>query len=305
MKTPLTRRIVCTVALAAVVLSSCGGASPVASANDAFVVNGVSYSLDDFETLISDLVENRQMEEERNGQPSKENAVSVLRTLIRYEAYRQYLDRYGLSESDSDRQKVEQDAAADEQFGALPEYMKELLINLSVAQATISKFKAHSSAEIKNLYEKSPASSGVLCLSHILVKTEDEANAVLKELAAGADFADVARKKSIEPGVDQSGGVLAADDEPCSDISFFQQQFDSNFMVGAVAAKAGVPSGPVKTQFGFHVILNRAYDDIKSSLEKVATEQSSSSNLAGFVAASDISVNSRFGVWNSGISDVK
>lgn len=305
MKTPLTRRIVAAVALATVALSSCGGASPVASANDAFVVNGVSYSLDTFETLLGDLVKNQQMEEEKNGQPSRENAMGVLRTLIRFEAYKQYLDRYGLSESDADRQKVEQDAAADEQFGSLPAYMKELLINLSVAQATISKLKAHSPSEIKSLYERLPASSGVLCLSHILVKTEDEANQVLKELADGADFADVARKRSTEPGADKSAGVLAAGDEPCSDISFFQQQFDSNFMLGAVAAKAGVPSGPVKTQFGFHIILNRAYDDIKASLEKVSTEQPSSSNIAGFVAASDISVNSRFGMWNSGISDVK
>ena len=305
MKTPLTRRVVAALALSALMLSSCGGASPVASANDAFMVNGTSFALDDFETLLADLVASQQMDEVRNGQPSKEDAINVMRTLIRYEAYRQYIGRYGLEESSADRQKVENDAEGDEQFGSLPEYMKDLLINLSVAQVTISKFKAHSSSTLKTLYNESPASTGVMCLSHILLQTEDEANAALKELANGAKFADVARKRSIEPGARTTGGALANDEEPCADISFFQRQLDSDFMLGAVGAKAGVPTGPVKTQFGFHIILNLAYDDIKSSLEKVAAEQPSSSNLAGFVATSDISVNSRFGSWNSGTSDIK
>lgn len=305
MKTPLTRRIVAAVALSALALSSCGGASPVASANDAFVVNGTSYSLDDFETILADLVENNQLEIAANGKPSKEDAISVMRTLIRYEAYKQYLDEYGLKESEADRTEVEQQAAADEQFSGLPEYLRELLINLSVANATMTKFKPYSSASLKKMYNESPASTGVMCLSHILLQTEDEANAVLKELANGAKFADVAKKKSIEPGASDSGGALENNDEPCTEMSFFQQQFDSDFMVGAVAAKAGVPSGPVKTQFGFHIILNRAYDDIKESLEKVAAEKPSTSNLTGYLAASDISVNPTYGAWNGATATVK
>lgn len=305
MKTPLTRRIVAAVALATVALSSCGGASPVASANDAFVVNGVSYSLDTFETILADLVDNQQLEVSANGKPSKEDAISVMRTLIRYEVYKQYLAEFGLEEDATDRSKVEQQAAADEQFGALPEYLQELLVNLSVAQATMAKFEAHSSATLKKLYNESPASTGVMCLSHILVKTEDEANAVLKELADGADFAAVAKKKSIEPGAAETGGALATNDEPCTDITFFQQQFDSDFMVGAVAAKAGVPSGPVKTQFGFHIILNRSYDDIKASLEKVAAEKPSTTNLTGYMAVADISVNSTYGAWNGAMATVQ
>lgn len=305
MKSPLTRRIVAAVAVSALALSSCGGASPVASANDAFVVNGTSYPLDDFETLIADLVENQQLEIAANGQPSKEDMLGVLRTLIRYEVYLQYLDEYGLDEDPADRANLEKEATADQQFAALPEYVQELLINLSLAQATMEKFEAHSTATLKKLYEESPASTGVMCLSHILVQTEDEANAVLKELADGAKFADVAGKKSIEPGAAESGGALANNDEPCTDLLFFQQQLDSDFMVGAVNAKAGVPSGPVKTKFGFHVILNRPYDDIKDSLEKVATEKPSMSNLQGMLSVADISVNSTFGAWNGAMAIVQ
>jgi hypothetical protein len=305
MKTPLTRRIVATVLLATFTLSSCGASSPVASTKDAFVINGESYALSDFEALIADLVDNRQLDVSESGKPSKDDANSVMLTLIRYEAYKQYLAEYGIKEDPADRSNVEQQAAADPQFAELPDYLRELLVNLSVAQATMAKFEAHSPATLKKLYTESPASTGVMCLSHILVKTEDEANAVLKELSAGADFASVAKKKSIEPGADKSGGALANDNEACTEIVSLQQQFDGDFMVGAVAAKTGVPTGPVKTQFGFHIILNRPYDDIKTSLEKVAATRPDASNLAGFMTAVDISVNSEYGVWNGATATLK
>ena len=303
-KSSLSRRALAVVAASAIALSACGGNSPVASANDAFVVEGTTYSLDSFETLLADLVENQQLEASANGQASKEDAVSVMRTLLRYEAYKLYLNENGLTEEASDRAKVEKEATASEGFSTLPEYLQELLINLNVAQVTMEKFKAYSADTLKKKYNQSPASTGVLCMSHILLKTEDDAKDVLKELEGGAKFADVAKKRSIEPAAKESGGSLAPNDEPCTDLSYYQQQFDPAFMKGAVAAKAGVPTGPVKTQFGYHIILNHAYDDIKESLANVAADKPSMSNLVGYMAVADISVNSTYGVWNGAMATI-
>lgn len=303
-KSSFSRRVLAIVATSAIVLSACGGNSPVASANDAFVVNGTSFSLDTFETLLSDLVENKQLNAAANGQPGKEDAISVMRTLLRYEAYKKYLDENGLSEDPADRASIEKEALGSEGFDALPDYLQELLINLNVAQATMEKFKAYTASQLKELYNESPASTGVLCMSHILLKTEDAAKDVLKELNDGAKFAELAKKRSIEPAAKQSGGSLSSDDEPCTDLSFFQQQFDADFMKGAVEAKAGVPTGPVKTQFGYHIILNHPYDDIKDSLVKVAAAKPSESNMVGYMATADISVNSKYGVWNGAMSTI-
>lgn len=302
-KSSVSRRLAAFVAVSALALSACGGSSPVASANDAFVVNGTSYPLDTFETLIDDLVESQQIEAP-DGTPEKEDVVSVMRTLIRFEAYRQYIAENGIKESAEDRAGVEKEAAASEGFSALPEYLQKLLVDLSVAQATMAKFKPRTAAALEKLYNASPASTGVMCMSHILVETEDEANAVLKELADGAKFADVAKKKSIEPNADKSGGALENNNEACTDLGFFQQQFDPDFMAGAVAAKAGVPTGPVKTQFGFHIILNRPFDEIRKSLVKAATVNPSTSNMAGYLATADVAVNSKYGVWNGATSTI-
>lgn len=303
-KSNLSRRALSIVAASVIALSACGGNSPVASTNDAFVVNGTAYSLDSFETLLSDLVKNRQLEASANGQASKEDAVSVMRTLLRYEAYKQYLSDNGLSESESDRSKVEEEASSSEGFSSFPQYLQDLLINLNVAQLTMEKFKAYPASTLEKLYNESPASTGVMCMSHILLKTEDDAREVLKELKNGADFAELAKKRSVEPAAQQSGGSLSADEEPCTDLSFFQQQFDGTFMKGAVAAKAGVPTGPVKTQFGYHIILNHSYDDIKDSLIKVASSKPSASNMVGYLATADISVNPMYGVWNGAMATI-
>ena len=157
--------------------------------------------------------------------------------------------------------------------------------------------KAPSAADLKKLYNKAPASAGVLCLSHILVKTKAEADKALKQIADGAKFADVAKKVSIEPAAKTSGGSLANGDEACNSLESLQQSFDGDFMVGAVAAKPGVPTGPTKSSFGWHIILSHPYDEVKDSVSSVLKENPGAALLAGFMATSDITLNSAYGTW--------
>ena len=80
---------------------------------------------------------------------------------------------------------------------------------------------------------------------HILLKTEDEAKAVIKELAGGADFAETAKKKSTGPSGPNGG-----------DLGYFGQgQMVPEFEKAAFALdKGGMTDAPVQTQFGWHVI---------------------------------------------------
>jgi peptidyl-prolyl cis-trans isomerase C len=84
----------------------------------------------------------------------------------------------------------------------------------------------------------------LLRAQHILVKTEEEAKVVQAELAAGADFEELARAKSID-GTAIRGG----------DLGFFQKgQFFPEFEQAVFAMKKGETSGILKTQFGYHII---------------------------------------------------
>ncbi len=79
---------------------------------------------------------------------------------------------------------------------------------------------------------------------HILVSTEEQANALKQQIAEGADFADIAREHSSCPsGAD--GGDLG---------EFSPGQMVREFNDVCFNEAVGVVHGPVKTQFGYHLI---------------------------------------------------
>ena len=80
--------------------------------------------------------------------------------------------------------------------------------------------------------------------SHILVKTEDQANQILKRLADGEEFDKVARRFSSCPS-GKNGGDLGW---------FGKGQMVPEFEKVAFENEPGKVVGPVKTQFGYHVI---------------------------------------------------
>lgn len=80
--------------------------------------------------------------------------------------------------------------------------------------------------------------------SHILVETEEEAQALIAELADGADFAELARENSTGPSATVGG-----------DLGWFGAgDMVSEFFDAASALEPGEVSAPVQTQFGWHVV---------------------------------------------------
>ena len=89
---------------------------------------------------------------------------------------------------------------------------------------------------------------------HILVGTEEEAKAAIAELKKGAKFDDLAKKLSKDDGTKAKGGDLEWQ---------APGTFDKDFSSALVKlAKGKYTETPVKTRFGFHVIL---LDDTRSA----------------------------------------
>ncbi len=108
-------------------------------------------------------------------------------------------------------------------------------------QVTEEKVKARYE---KNLKDNPPPEE--VRAAHILLKTEDEAKAVIEQLKGGADFAAVAKEKSEDKGSGANGGELGW---------FAKDVMVKEFADAAFAMKQGdVSEAPVKSQFGFHVI---------------------------------------------------
>jgi len=80
--------------------------------------------------------------------------------------------------------------------------------------------------------------------SHILVATEEEAQALIEALEGGADFAELAQEKSTGPS-GPNGGNLGW---------FGLGQMVPPFEAAVTSLEVGAISAPVETQFGFHVV---------------------------------------------------
>jgi len=121
--------------------------------------------------------------------------------------------------------------------------------------------------EVKARYEKEIAAlpkQEEVRARHILVKSEDEAKAIIADLDAGKDFVELAKAKSTDPNKSEGG-----------DLGYFTKgRMVPEFEEAAFAMEKGSYSKtPVKTQFGFHVIkLEDKRDAAPPAYETVAAQ---------------------------------
>src|SRR6201991_5073326 len=174
--------------------------------------------------------------------------------------------------------KIVAKAAEDKKVADTDEFKKRLNFTrnrLLMDSLLASEGKAATTdAAMKQVYEdasKQIAGEQEVHARHILVETEDEAKAVKAELDKGADFAELAKKKSKDPGSADGG-----------DLGFFtKEQMVPEFSAVAFALEPGKISDPVKSQFGWHIIKveekrNRKapeFDQVKAQIETYVTRK--------------------------------
>ncbi|MBR4874684.1 MAG: peptidyl-prolyl cis-trans isomerase [Clostridia bacterium] len=121
-----------------------------------------------------------------------------------------------------------------------------MLANFNVQKA-IEKVSV-TDDEIKEYYEENKENfkkGESVTASHILVDDEDKAKEILEKIEKGEmSFEDAAREYSSCPS-SQNGGALG---------EFTRGQMVPEFDKAVFEMEKGAVSGPVKTQFGFHII---------------------------------------------------
>lgn len=111
--------------------------------------------------------------------------------------------------------------------------------------------------EISEYYDTNKAtfsSEEEVRASHILVATKEEADAIVKQLKEGADFAELAKTKSTDTGSAENGG----------DLDFFKRgDMVTEFSDVAFKLKVGETSDAVKSDYGYHIIKVTDHKDAK------------------------------------------
>src|ERR1700744_1770278 len=181
--------------------------------------------------------------------------------------------------------KIVAKAAEDKKVADSDEFKRRLAFarnRLLMDQLLANEGKAAITDEaMKKVYDdaaKQIASEQEVRARHILVETEDEAKAIKAELDKGADFAELAKKKSKDPGASDGG-----------DLGFFtKDQMVPEFSAVAFSLEPGKISDPVKTQFGWHIIKveekrNRKapdFEQVKAQIETYVTRKAQADYVA-------------------------
>lgn len=177
-----------------------------------------------------------------------------------------------LAAADARRLKLHEEQEFKDRMARLEEQVLQRIVLARTMKAGVSD------AELKKRYQsliKEMTGAEQIQARHILLDSEDDAKAVLQDLKKGADFADLARKKSTGPSA-SSGG----------DLGFFSRgQMVPEFEEVAFKLKKGEFSEtPVKTQFGWHVIMIEdrkkgeppSFDELEPTLRNQLSQEAAS-----------------------------
>lgn len=134
----------------------------------------------------------------------------------------------------------------------------------------------------------SPAQNEIRA-SHILVKTEEEAKAIIEQLEGGADFAEIAKEKSTDGAAAQGG-----------DLGYFGPgRMVPEFEQAVFALEVGQHSKePVQTQFGFHVIMVTdkrpqqppAFEQVRSQIRSLLLREMYFEQAAALRGAAEVDI---------------
>ncbi len=302
MRPPLRLSLLSLVAVVA--LSACGSARPPAA-----VVDGESISDAQLEDQVSMYTFLSSLQQQPCGQPQRGEtsdaacARFTLSNLILDDLVLHYAHTHHLSVSnDSVNGAISQLESSlggasklDEKLNAngvtraqlLALARRRLLFNRAeeaIGSATVTD------SQLRQAYDQQRQQFVEIHAKHILVKSKSLAQRIAAEATTG-NFARLAKKYSIDTQSAANGGDLGT--LPAS-------QLDQGFVQGALALSPGQISGPVQSQFGWHVILLvskdvQPFDQVKEQLAGSLRSQAFSSWLQDRLANAEIRVNPRYG----------
>lgn len=264
---------------ATVLLTGCGKKDVAAT------VNGKPISIEDYEReykmqaqqAMAQYGDDFLMQKSPDGKQTMGEIMrqNTLDNLVRFEIYKQDAEEKGIKITDKDvdgeyKKMVDMYGGEEKLQDALKEndltvdqmkkYMKTNLLMRQYQEKMLKELEP-TEEELKAYYDKHKDEFKTAEASHILVKTKEEAEAIKKELDGGADFAKLAKEKSLDTGSGQNGGSLG---------QFTPGQMVKEFDEKVFSMKPGEISDPVKTQFGYHIIkLEKISSDFKGAKDAV------------------------------------
>lgn len=230
------------------------------------IVNGVEITKDEFIQRLMVYIQSNESQMRKAGEWQKANETEeefvqrfipligknvlegmILEILIEQKAKEQNIT---VKPEEIDKKIDELKPTAEDlsKMGMTIEELRQQVERQILMEKIVSKAVIVTEKEIRDHFERYKANFAKpeeIKASHILLRTEVEAKAILSQLKAGADFAELARRESIDPTTKEKGG----------DLGFFSRgKMTPAFEEAAFALEAGEFSEVVETPYGYHII---------------------------------------------------
>jgi len=175
------------------------------------------------------------------------------------------------------REARKENIEKDSEFQERLKEVKEQLIIESLLKKKINVDAQISEEDLKQYYEKNKETfkrDREINTRHILLNTENEARQIKDKILKGEDFAELARRYSIDPSAKATGGEIGFHPKGTLLPEYEEAAFKLK--------KVGQVSDIVKTKFGYHIIKLEGirppsyvpYEEVKDFIkQKIAQEK--------------------------------
>ncbi len=254
-------------------------------------VNGTELTVAEFDEHLESWARLAEAEaqtvRDTDGELLAEFVGGITQQYLQFESFMDAIKADGVTITEEDRTAAEATALTslgepnDESARASAVEWLAGLAAIEPSEAELDAYVAENAADL---------TTDLICSSHILVETTEEADAAVARLEGGEAFADVATELSIDPGSGVAGGDLG-----CVGPGAFVPEFEE----AALAATFGEATDPVESQFGFHIIVTR--EPATADLRPAAAAQFEAvarTLLDESVTSATIEIAPQFGSWD-------
>jgi parvulin-like peptidyl-prolyl isomerase len=289
------KKLVPLLLLAALTLAACGGGSGAVAAT----VNGEDITVSDIEALIATGEESTIPKETFTQFLGFDIQWRIVGKAAEEEFDIVVSDEEASAEADAIFEESGQDLTREEFLetnGVTEQFLlqvaRQQLLDTQLREVLNGDVEPPTQEEIDGVIAEAEA---LYCASHILVATEAEANDALARIEGGEEFAAVAAEVSTDTGSGAQGGDLG-----CSP----PDRFVAEFADALTTAEVDVPTAPVESEFGFHVILLRedevpTEDEVIEALTAQGVGEATNAWFIEKVEAAEVSVDETYGTWQT------
>jgi parvulin-like peptidyl-prolyl isomerase len=318
--------------LCLVVLAAAGCSDLGVRNSDAATVNGVAISTDRLSEMTKAQLGQQQAAQQQGQQPGQAQSQDIegatrqaLEGLIQFQLVLDGAKKAGVTVEEADvdarMEQLKQEVAAQGQnFEELLETRQisedvlrtQQRVQLAVDLVAVKLVPYPPDAVLRKALDRRKDEFLEVRVRHVLVKDKATAEAARRELVAGADWATVAKKRSIDTQSKDKGGDLGYNAKGATVKPFETAEFAlaaQGDCKGKTSGSCTSPiSQPVKTQYGFHVLqvvgvrLPKLDNELRAKLQPDVRERRQQAIQRWFeqqVKAAEVTINPRFGRWDA------